>query len=302
MRKRRARGLVEALDLFRDLLPLQHAERFDQLERDTARHAGDVFGCGQREQRRQQLLDMGLEPEIEPRLHQFARRPGQMLVGDDAHARPQRVVAGGELADQIASPAQSAVVGQHDLIVGCLRKFRGARFDLAGQRFLRGRIERLGFRAGGGGIGREHEAVEPADHMAFDRDFAGLSDFGFQHRVLSQPPHQHAGAAVHEAFGQTFVQRIGQLVFDGARDALPMLGVGKPVRSVGNESPGPDMRDPVGESVDVAVGPVGLGNLTGEPIGRDVTLSHQKSIEGDDQFGMGRRRDFAIVGNLAGVP
>ncbi len=32
-----ARRLVEALDLFRDLLPLQDAERFYQLERDAAR-------------------------------------------------------------------------------------------------------------------------------------------------------------------------------------------------------------------------------------------------------------------------
>ena len=62
------------------------------------------------------------------------------------------------------------------------------------------------------------------------------------------------------------------------------------------------MRDPVGKSVDVAVGPVGKCNLTSEPIGGDVTLSHQESIEGYDQFGMGGGRDFAIVGNLAGIP
>ena len=97
--------------------------------------------------------------------------------------------------------------------------------------------------------------------MALDGDFASLSDFSFQHRVLSQPPHQHAGAAVHEAFGQAFMQRIGQLVLDRAGDALPMLRIGEPIRAVGNESPGPDMRDPVGEGVDVAVGPVGLSHL-----------------------------------------
>ena len=48
----------------------------------------------------EQLLDMRLEPEIEPRLHRLARRAGEMLVGDDAHARPQHVVAGDELADR----------------------------------------------------------------------------------------------------------------------------------------------------------------------------------------------------------
>ena len=255
-------GWSRPFDLLGHLLALQHAERFDQLERDAARHAGHVIGGGEREQRRQQLLDMRLEPEIEPRLHQLARRSGQMLVGDDAHARAQHVVAGDQLADHVAGPAQGAVARQHDLIVRRLRQLGGARLDLSRQRLLRGGVERLGLGASGGRVRREHEPVEPADHMALDRYFASLSDFGFQHRVLSQPPHQHAGAAVHEAFGQTFMQRIGQLVFDRAGDALPMLRIGEPIRAVGDESPGPDMRDPVGESIDVAVGPVGLGHLT----------------------------------------
>ena len=129
-----------------------------------------------------------------------------------------------------------------------------------------------------------------------------FSDFGFQHRVLSQPPHQHAGAAVHEALGQALVQRIGQLVLDRAGNALPMLRIGKPIRAIGDESPGPDMRDPVGKGIDVAVGSVGLGNLASEPVGRDVTLSHQESIEGHHKFGMGRRRDLAVVGDLADIP
>src|SRR5690349_21746107 len=81
-----------------------------------------------------------------------------------------------------------------------------------------------------------------------------------------------------------------------------MLRIGKPIGPVGNVSPGPDMRDPVGESVDVALGSVGKRNLASEPIRRDVTLSHQKSMEGYDQFGMCGGRDFAIVGNLADLP
>src|SRR5262249_32811001 len=111
-----------------------------------------------------------------------------------------------------------------------------------------------------------------------------------------------AGAAVAKPLGQAFVQRVGQFVLNRARDALPMVRISKPIRAVGNESPGPDMRDPVGESVDVAVSPVGMGNLTSEPICGDVTLSHQESIEGYGQFGVGRRRDLSIVRNLTGIP
>ena len=62
------------------------------------------------------------------------------------------------------------------------------------------------------------------------------------------------------------------------------------------------MRDPVGESVDVAVGPVGKGNLASEPIRGDVTLSHQESIEGHGQFGMRGGCDLPIVRNLTGIP
>ena len=40
------------------------------------------------------------------------------------------------------------------------------------------------------------------------------------------------------------MQRIGQFIFDLARDPLPMLGVGQPIRPVGDEGPGPDLRDP----------------------------------------------------------
>ena len=69
-----ARRLVEALDLLGDLLPLQHAERLDQLERDAARDAGHVLGRGKREQRPEQPLDVRLEPEIEPRLHRRRAR------------------------------------------------------------------------------------------------------------------------------------------------------------------------------------------------------------------------------------
>ena len=138
--------------------------------------------------------------------------------------------------------------------------------------------------------------------MALDHDLAGLADFGFELRILAQPPHQHAGAAVDETFGQPLVQRIGQLVLDAAGDALPVLRIGEPIRPVGDEGPGPDMRDPIGEGIDVAVGPVGLRHLCGEPVGRDDARRNQMRIERHHQFGMGRRRDLAIVGNLADLP
>ena len=170
------------------------------------------------------------------------------------------------------SPIQriGAVGGEHELLVGRLREPRGARVDLAGERLLRRRPPApwLPSRPPSASGANRKPSSRPID-MALDHDFAGLADFGFEHRVLAQPPHQHAGAAIDEALGQPLVQRVGQLVLDRARDALPVLGIGEPVRTVRRKGPGPDMRDAVRERVDVAVGAVGLRDLAGEPVGRE---------------------------------
>ena len=187
---------------------------------------------------------MRLQPEIEPRLHGLARRAGEALVGNDADARMQRVVGRHQLCHGIAGPADGAVRGQHELVVGGGGEFFGARVDLAGQRLLRGRLQRLGIGARLRRLWRKGKSVEPADHMAFHDYFAGLADFGIQNAVLPQAAHQYTGTAVNETLREPFMQRIGQFIFDFARNPLPMFGIGQPVRPVGDEGPGPDLRDP----------------------------------------------------------
>ena len=73
------------------------------------------------------------------------------------------------------------------------------------------------------------------------------------------------------------MQRVGQSVLDAARDALPMLGIGEPIRTVGGEGPGPDMGDAGRQRVDVAVDAVGQRDLAGEPIVGDFALAHADS-------------------------
>ena len=172
--QRRARFLIEAFHLLGDARALQHAERFGELERDAARDAGDVFRAGQRQQRPEQLLDVRLDPEVEPRLHGVARRAGEMLVRENAHARAQHVVARRELADRLAEPADAAVGREHELLVAGMGELCGARVDLAGERLLRGGAQRLAFRTRGRGIGCELEAREPPDRVALDDHFAGF--------------------------------------------------------------------------------------------------------------------------------
>ena len=178
--QRRARGLVEILHLGRDLRTLEHAERFDQLECDAAADAGDVLGLRQTEQRAEQFFNMRLQPEIEPRLHGFARSTSEAVVGDDAEARMQRVFGGDEFCHRIAGPADGAVGRQHELVVGRSTELGRARVDLAGEHLLRRRLQCLGVRAGFSRVGRKCKSVEPANRVAFHNDFAGLANFRIQ--------------------------------------------------------------------------------------------------------------------------
>ena len=132
----------------------------------------------------------------------------------------------------------------------------GAAFDLAGQRLQGGGVQRLLRLAFGLWVGREPETVQPTDMLAFDEHVTRRRDFRFEHRVLSQSTHQHAGAPVHETLRQTLVQGIRQPVLYLTRDALPMLWIGQPVRTVGYEVPGAHLRDARGQRVDVAIGAV----------------------------------------------
>ena len=121
----------------------------------------------------------------------------------------QRVLGCDKLGNGIASPADRAIGGQNELIVGCRAQLFGTRVDLAGQRLLRGRLQ--GFRIGTGlcRVGREGESVEAADHMALNDDFAGLADFRIQNAVLPQAAHQYTGTTINETLRKPFMQRVG---------------------------------------------------------------------------------------------
>ncbi len=98
------------------------------------------------------------------------------------------------------------------------------------------------------------------------------------------------------------MQRIRQFIFNVARDSLPMVGIGEPVRAIGHEGPGPDLRDPARQRVDIAVNTIRLLDLGSKPGVRNPALLHQKAEQGRHQFGMRSRRDLAVVRNLAGIP
>ncbi len=138
--------------------------------------------------------------------------------------------------------------------------------------------------------------------MAFDDDFASLAYLSTQHRVLPQAAHQYTGPTVNETLREPFMQRVGQFIFDLARDVLPVLGVTEPIRPIGDEGPGADLRDPARQRIDIAVDAIGLVDLAREPAIRDFSLPHQEIEQGGDQFRMRGRRDLPVVRDLTGLP
>ena len=138
--------------------------------------------------------------------------------------------------------------------------------------------------------------------LAFNDDVAPGSDLGFKHCVLSEAPHQNAGAAVDEALNEAFVQRGGYSVLYLTRDALPMGGVVKPARSVCDEAPCSNLREAIGKCRDVALDRVDQGDLAGDPIRRDFSASRDEGEDRRGELGMRCGRGFPIIRDLAGFP
>ena len=138
--------------------------------------------------------------------------------------------------------------------------------------------------------------------VAFDQDLARLTDFRFQHRVLSQAPHQHGCPAVYEAFRQSLMQRIRQPVLDLARFFLPVCRIGKPSWPVRHEGPGADLGNAGRKHVDIALGRFRAAYLLGHVVRIDMAAVGDILEDRADQIGMLGRRDAPVVGQRAGIP
>lgn len=63
---------------------------------------------------------------------------------------------------------------------------------------------------------------------------------------------EDAGTAINEALGQPLVQRIAEAILNVPRLVAPMPWIFKPIPTVSDEGPGPDLADAVRQRVDVA--------------------------------------------------
>ena len=296
--------LVETAHLVRHLRALQDAERLDHLVADPLGEAGEVGRGLDLHERAEQPHDVGLQPRVEAALDLLAMRAGQAVVRQQTDLRGEQLLAGRELGDGRAGPADRAVVREHEGRIGGRGESLGPRLDLARERLLGGAPQCLCLVPLGAGIGNKQESVKVADMLTLDGDVTVGGDLGFEHRVLSQAPHQDACAPVDEAAREAFVQGVGQPVLYPTRLALPMFWVAQPVGTVRHEGPGAPLRDPAGQRVDVAVGPVDHRDLLGEPRVGDAARHalHEEPVELGHEVGVHLRVDLAVIRDAADVP
>jgi hypothetical protein len=184
---------------------------------------------------------MVIDEPVDARGDEIAGGPGQLFVGQQDRARLENVIAACELGNGITQPAHRTVGSDGEIGIARCVQTRCPRFEFQRQRLLRGSQDGLCVRPVRRGIRHEPESGQLSYVVAFNKDITVHTDFSFEHRVLSQAPHEHRCPAVNKAFRQPFMQRIGQTVFNFARLFLPVCRIGKPFRSVGNISPGPDL-------------------------------------------------------------
>ena len=296
--------LVEGAHLLHHLGALQHAERLHHLIADALGQTREVGGGLDLHQGAKQAHHVGLQPGDEAGLDLVASGARELLVGEQAHMRLEQLVAGRQLGDRVAGPADDPVVAQHEGGVGGRREPLGAGLDLAAQRLFGRAAQGLGLMSFRTGVRNELEAMQVADMLALDGNVPAGGDLSFQHRILSQAPHQDAGAPIDETAREAFVQGVGQPVLYPTRLALPMHRIDEPIRPVRHEGPGPPLRDALGERVDVAVGAVDHRDVLGEPIVGNAPrhAPHQEAEELGDEVGVRLGMDLAVIRHAADVP
>ena len=139
--------------------------------------------------------------------------------------------------------------------------------------------------------------------MAFDSDFTVGGNTREQRVLALQALEQRRSAAVDEALGQRFVQRVGEFVLDRAGAFAPTFRVFEPIGAAGGVSPGAHVREASLQRVEIALAGVELVEFGVHPFGRRAPLGPQ-DIAGDagDEARVLVLGGFAEVGQLAGLP
>ena len=112
-----------------------------------------------------------------------------------------------------------------------------------------------------------------------------------------------ARAALDEALHQAVVERVAQVIFDGAGALLPRARVGDPERAMRDVRPGPDRGDPREQRVEIALGIVDLGEaLRQEPSVEDRARTAELRVDLGEQRHVRVEQELAKIGDAAHLP
>ena len=264
---------------------------------------------GELAQRGDVARDLALDPALQPGAERGAALGRQAVErARGAHRGLEQGAAGGEAGEDMAVPADREAAGFLDIRLksasGASHKLGGAAVELVAEAALGGGEQQALVGEAGGRIDLEIEAGEMADRLGPDADLAIGGD-GHRQRVgaaRADVAHQHRGAAVDEALGQAFVERVAQAAFDLARALGPFGGVGEPVGALGDIGPAADPGEAVGERLDIARDIVEPGDFGGEPFVRDVPALADVAEQAADHARVVHRPDLAEVGQPAHRP
>src|SRR5689334_4051127 len=98
------------------------------------------------------------KPKVETTLDHFQKGTGQLFVGQNGDTRSQQMIAGNDLTDRLAEPANDTVISQNESFIDRFMNTLGAAFDLVRQGLLRGGVKRFSCFSIRLRIGRETEA------------------------------------------------------------------------------------------------------------------------------------------------
>ena len=280
--QRRARFLVEALDLVGDLgrssTPSASASWKAMPRAIPAMSSALPAANSGPSSFSMWLFSHSVEPRLRPLRARGRSAVRRRAIADAARAASS---AGHQAGHRLAGPAQRAVVDKHERIVGGFGKpFRRASISPASA-FCAAARSALASVAPPEASGANWKPARRPIMWPSTRTSPVLlisaSSIAFSlNRRISTLVRRST-----KRCGEPFMQRIGKLVLDAARYALPMLGIVEPVGPVGGKGPGADLGDAVGERVDVAVGAVGQRYLARRTSRREMpALPRQESIEG----------------------
>src|SRR6516162_5857662 len=130
-----------------------------------------------------------------------------------------------------------------------------------------------------GRVGCEMQSVEPAYVGSLHPDLPPVRHPG--QRLASQYTlaNQQGRPAIDKALRNAVMQCIREPILDAAGPLLPRCRVIDPVTAMGDVRPGTNVRDACHQRVDVAVDPIEICHLSGDPTSRKALLEASQMVK-----------------------